>query len=62
MVRMIREPSGVEAIRRTGAGAKIISISMIRCELVLSGSFVGRFDLAMVLIFLPVPHRGFNPD
>jgi len=60
MVRMMRDPSGVDAIRRMGAGAKIISVSMIRCELVLSGIFEYLFDFAMISWFLqdPLPARG----
>jgi hypothetical protein len=42
---MIREPNGLAAIRRMGAGANIINISTMRCELDLSGSFAGVFGL-----------------
>jgi hypothetical protein len=43
---------GLEAMARIGAGAKINSISMIRCEVDLSGSFVGLFGFAMMIQFL----------
>lgn len=52
---MIREPKGVEAIRRIGAGANIMSVSTTRCELVLSGSLGGFLGLAIALIFLLTP-------
>jgi|688.fasta_scaffold08093_12 hypothetical protein len=54
-VKMIREPKGVEAIRRIGAGANIKSVSTARCELVLSGSLEGFLGLAIALIFLLTP-------
>jgi hypothetical protein len=45
---MMREPRGLEAMARIGAGANINSVSMIRCELDLSKAFVTLLGFAIM--------------
>ena len=47
-VMMMREPKGLDAMARMGAGANISSVSMIRCELDLSGAFVALLGFAIM--------------
>jgi hypothetical protein len=45
---MMREPRGLDAMARMGAGANINNVSMIRCELDLSTVFVGLLGFAIM--------------
>ena len=47
-VMIMREPKGLDAMARMGAGANISSVSMIRCELDLSGAFVALLGFAIM--------------
>ena len=47
-VMIMREPKGLAAMARMGAGANISNVSMIRCELDLSGTFIALLGFAIM--------------